>query len=83
MVQISIDPFVNGRAMTELLHKVLSDRKIIDRHMINSVRIRARKKRLELDYANIDIDPKQFGTTYITSYQDTAGNYYKGKFIEL
>ena len=29
----------------------------IDRHMINNVRIRARKKKLELDDSNIEIDP--------------------------
>ena len=83
MVQMTIDPCVNIRLMIELLHKVLPDRKIIDRHMINNVRIRARKNRLELDYANIDIDPKYFDTTYITSYQDTADNYSKGKLSEL
>ena len=64
-----------------LLKKVLPDRKIIDRHMMNNVRICVRKKKLELDSANIVINPKQFDTSYITSYQDTAVNYSKGKYI--
>ena len=42
MVQISIEHFVLVRAIRELLSKVLPEIKIIDRHMINNVRIRAR-----------------------------------------
>ena len=83
MIQMAIDPFVNVRVMIELLQKALSSRNIIDRHMINNVRIRTRKKRLELDYANIDIYSKHFDTTYITSYQDTADNCSKSKLIRL
>ena len=41
MVQISVEPFVSVRAIRELLSKVLPERKFIDRHMINNVRIRA------------------------------------------
>ena len=53
MVQMDIDPFVNVRAMTELLQKTLPDKNDIDMYRINNVRIRARKKKLELDFANI------------------------------
>ena len=53
MVQMDIDPFVNVRAMTELLQKTLPDKNDVDRYRINNVRIRARKKKLELDFANI------------------------------
>ena len=42
---MDIDPFVSVRAMTELLQKVSPDRKDVDMHMINNIRIRARKKR--------------------------------------
>ena len=44
--------------MIELLHNALSDGNIIDTNMINNVRIRTRKNKLELDYANIDMDHK-------------------------
>ena len=44
MVQMTVEPFLNVRVMTELLQKALPDRKDVDRHMINNVRIRARKK---------------------------------------
>ena len=72
MVHMAIGHFVNVRGMRDLLYKVLSERKIIGRYMINNVKIRARKNRLELDYANINIDPNFFDTSYITSYQDTV-----------
>ena len=81
MVQIAIDPFINVRTMVELLHKALPNRKIIDKYMINNIRICTRERKLELDYENIDIDPKYFDTSYITSYQDTADNHSKGKSI--
>ena len=55
MVQMAIDPFVNIRVMTELLQKVLPNRKDVDRHMINNIRIRARKKKLELDSAKFKL----------------------------
>ena len=80
MIQIAIELFVNVKEMTELLKKVLPDRKNIDRHMINNVRIRARKK-LEFDSVNIEIDPKHFDPKCITSYRDIAGNYTKGAYI--
>ena len=46
MVQMTIESFVLVRATRELLFKVIPDRKFIDRHMSNNVRIRARQKRL-------------------------------------
>ena len=45
MVQMAIEPLVNVRAMTDLLQKALPGRKDMDRHMINNVRLRARRKR--------------------------------------
>ena len=71
VVQMDIDRFLNIRTTIELLQRVFSDRDIIDRHMINNVRIHTRKKSLELDYANIDLDSKYVDTTNITSYQYT------------
>ena len=78
-----IDPFINVRTMTEMLYKVLSDRKIFGRHMINNVRISARNKTSELDYTNTDFDSKHFDTTTFTSYQDTAVKYNKCKLLGL
>ena len=56
-------------------------RKYIGKDMINDVRIRARKKKLELANADIVIDPKHFDTSFITTYRDTSGNYAEDKFL--
>ena len=78
MVQMSIEPFVSVRAIRELLSKVIPDRKFINRHMINNVRIRARQKSIELDNSNIGIHLKHFDTSFILNYKDTADNYDEG-----
>ena len=49
--------------------------------MRNNVRIRVRKKKLELDSANIQIDCKHFDPSFINSYKDTADNYTQGKYL--
>ena len=56
-------------------------RKYIGKDMINDVRIRARKKGLELANADIVIDPKHFGTSFITTYRYTFDNYTEFKYI--
>ena len=53
MVQMTINPFVNVRAMTNLLQKALPERKDVDMHMINNVRIRVRRTKLDLDSKSI------------------------------
>ena len=45
--------------------------------MIENIRICARKK----GYADIEIDPKHFDTSFIPSYRDTSDNYTEGKFL--
>ena len=47
--------------------------------MINNGRIRARKKKLDLDSRNIPIDIKYFDTSFAKSYIDTDDNYTEGK----
>ena len=77
---MSIDPFVNIRAMRESLVRALTDRKYADRCVINNVRICVRRKKLELDSLNVEIQPKHFDTTFIAVFKDTANNCTKGKF---
>ena len=81
MVQMAIEYFVTVGAIKELLSRTMPDRKYIDRRMINNVRIRARKKRLELDDKNIEIDPKHFDTSFIVAHKDTSSNNTKDKFL--
>ena len=81
MVQMSIEPFVSVRAIRELLSKVLPERKVIDMHMINNIRIRARQRKRELLNANVESHPKHFGTSCIVTYKDIYNNYTKGMYI--
>ena len=76
---MALNPYVSVRSMTTLLQKALPERKNGDRHMINNVRIRARKRKLELDYNSIRIDPKNFDSSFIKSYVITTNNYTEGK----
>ena len=55
-------------------------RKHIDRQLKNNVRIRASKKKFELDLLNIKLEPRQLDTIIITVYKDTCDKYTEGKF---
>ena len=44
-VQMVIDPVINIKVMTELLQKALLERKDVDIHIINNVRIRVHRKK--------------------------------------
>ena len=79
MVQMVINPHVSVRSMPTLLQKTLSERKDVDRHMINNVRIRACRRKLDLDSKRIRIDPKHFDSSFIKSYVSTADNYTESK----
>ena len=79
MVQMVINPYVSVRSMTTLLQKALPERKDVDRHMINNVCIRARRRKLELDYKSMRIDPKHFDSSFIKPYVSTTYNYTEGK----
>ena len=48
MVQMSIEPFVSGRAIRDLLSKTMPDRKYIDRYVVNNIRIGARNKKVRV-----------------------------------
>ena len=65
--------------MTTLLQKALPERKDVDRHMINNVRIRARRRKLELDSKRIRIYPKNLDSSFIKSYVSTADKYTEDK----
>lgn len=80
MVQMSIEPFVSVRAIMELLFKVILDRMHINRYMINTVRIRARQKKIELENSNIEIHPRHFDISFIENYKETTDNYTEGMF---
>ena len=55
--------------------------KYIDIHIITNIRIRIRKKKLELENADIEIDPKYDDTSFVSTYKDTSDNYTEGKCL--
>ena len=61
----------------------MSGRNHIDGHMINNIRIHARKKKIELENADIEIGHKDFDTSFIMTYRDISNNYTEGKFITV
>ena len=67
MVQMAINAFVNTREMTDLLQKALPERNTVDIHIINNIKIRARRKKLDLDYKSIHIDHKNFEAIIATT----------------
>ena len=76
---MDINSYVSVRSMTTLLQKALPERKDGDRHMINNVRIRARRRNLQLDSKSIRIDPKHFDSSFSKSYVSSADNYTEDK----
>ena len=74
MVQMSIESFL-VRAIRELLSKVMPERKFIDRHIINNVRIRVRQRKRKVVNANIVTHPKHLDTSFIEIFKDTSNNY--------
>ena len=78
---MNIEHVVSVKVVKDLLSNAMSDRKYIDRHMINNVSICAGKKKLELDDAKIEIDPKHVDTSFISTYRDVSDNYTEGKYL--
>ena len=81
IVQICIKSFVSVRVIRELLSKMMPERKFIDRHMINNVRIRDRQRKRELVNANIESYSKHVDTSFIETYKDTSDNYTEGMYM--
>ena len=81
IVQICIKSFVSVRVIRELLSKMMLERKFIDRHMINNVRIRDRQRKRELVNANIESYSKHVDTSFIETYKDTSDNYTEGMYM--
>ena len=78
MREIHIDLFVNVRAVTLLIQKVIPSKKNCWQ-MVSNIRIRACKRQLELDNVNIDLVSKHVHTFFITEYNETTDNYSGGK----
>ena len=55
----------------------------MDRHMVYNVRLRARRRKLELEAANVEVLANYFDVSFIKDYKSNSDNYFKGMFLIL
>ena len=55
----------------------------MDRHMVYNVRLRARRRKLELEAANVEVLANHFDVSFIKDYKSNSDNYFKGMFLIL
>ena len=78
MVRMGSSYSIDIKAMAELLRKTLSERKHVDYHISYNVRLRACRRKSELESANIEIETKHFDESFIKDYRTISDNYSKG-----
>ena len=79
MVRMGGSYSIDVQSMVEILRKALPERKDVDRHMVYNVRLRARRRKLELDAGNIEILAYHFDPSFIKNYKSNSDNYSKGE----
>ena len=65
--------------MVEILRKALPERKDVDRPMVYNVRLRARRRKFELETDNGEVLAHHFDTFFIKNYKSNSNNYSKGE----
>ena len=70
---------IDVQSMVEILRKALPERKDADRHMVYNVRLRARRRKLELEDKNVEVLAHHFDTSFITNYKSNSDNYSKSE----
>ena len=81
MVRMGSSHGMDVQSLTELLRKALPKRKDMDHHMIYNIRLRARRRKSELEADNIEIDTTHFDTSFIKDYRVISDNYSKGELF--
>ena len=71
---------IDVQSMVEVLRKALPERKDVERHMVYNVRLRARRRKLELKADNVEALVHHFDTSFIKDYKSSSDNYSKGEF---
>ena len=71
---------IDVQSMVDILRKVLPERKNLDRRMVYNVnvRLRARRRYLELEVDNVEVLEHHFDTSFIEDYKSKSDNYSKG-----
>ena len=79
MVTMGCSYSIDIQSMVEILRKALPERKDVDRHMVYNVRLRARRRKLELDAGNIEFLAHHFDPSFIKNYKSNSDNYSKNE----
>ena len=74
---------INIQSMVEILRMALLERKDVDRPMVYNVRLRARRRKLELEAGNTEVLARHFDTSFFKDYKSNLDNYFKGKLFNL
>ena len=80
MVRMGGSYSIDVQSMVEVLSKALPERKDVDRHMVHNVRLRARRRKLELDADNVEVLAHHFDTSFIKDDKSNSDNCSKGEF---
>ena len=71
---------IDVQSMVEVLRNALPERKYIYRHIVHNVRLRAHRRKLELEAGNVEILAHNFDTSFIKDNKSNSDNYSKGAF---
>ena len=65
MVRMGGSYNIDVQSMVEILRKALPERKDVNRHMVYNVRLRVRRRKLELEADNVEVLAHHFDTSFI------------------
>ena len=72
---------IDIQSVVEVLRKASPEMKDVDRHMVYNVRLRARRRTLELEADNDEVLAPDFDTSFIKDYKSNSDNYSKGNHV--
>ena len=83
MVRMGCSYSINIQSMVEVLRKNLPKRKDVYRHMVYNVRLRTRRRKLELEADNAEVLAYHFDISSIKDYKSNSDNYSKSELFHL
>ena len=79
MVRMGGSYSIDVQSMVDILKKALLERKDVDHCMVYNVRLRARRRKLELEDKNVEVLDHHFDTSFIKNYKSNSDDYSKGE----
>ena len=83
MVRMGGSYIIHIQSMVEILRKALPERKVVDRHMVYNIRLRARSRKFDLETANVEVLANHFDASFINDYKSNSDIFSKGMFVLL